>query len=191
MAMDLVRIEKAVREILLAIGEDPDRPGLRETPARVARVYQELFSGLSQDVTEFIKVFDEPGSEEMILVGDIPFYSMCEHHLIPFIGKAHVVYIPKDGRVLGLSKIARIVDHEARKPQLQERLTSQIADILMEAANPYGVAVVIEAEHLCMTMRGIKKPGSVTVTSGVRGILRSDLKSRSEAMSLIWRGKNN
>ncbi|NLK02610.1 MAG: GTP cyclohydrolase I FolE [Clostridiaceae bacterium] len=189
--MDLVRIEKAVREILLAIGEDPDRPGLQETPARVARMYQELFSGLSQDVTELIKVFDEPDSEEMILVGDIPFYSMCEHHLIPFIGKAHVVYIPKDGKILGLSKIARIVDHEARKPQLQERLTSSIADILMEVVNPYGVAVVIEAEHLCMTMRGIKKPGAVTVTSGVRGILRSDLRSRSEAMSLIWRGRNN
>lgn len=188
--MDLERIEKAVREILIAIGEDPEREGLLETPQRVARMYQELFSGLHEDVEDKIKVFNEPGTEEMILVGDIPFYSMCEHHLIPFIGKAHVVFIPKDDRILGLSKVARIVDHEARKPQLQERLTSAIADIIMEAVTPYGVAVIIEAEHLCMTMRGIKKPGSKTVTSAMRGICRTDSKSRSEAQSLIWRGRS-
>lgn len=186
--MDLERIENAVREILIAIGEDPEREGLLETPARVARMYQELFSGLQENVKDKIKVFNESDTEEMILVGDIPFYSMCEHHLIPFIGKAHVVYIPKGDRILGLSKIARVVDHEARKPQLQERLTSAIADIIMEAVDPYGVAVIIEAEHLCMTMRGIKKPGSKTVTSAMRGICRTDSKARSEALSLIWRG---
>ena len=185
--IDRERIERAVRDILLAIGEDPNREGLQETPQRVARMYEEIFSGLHQDISSSLKVFEEQGGDEMILVGDIPFYSMCEHHLLPFIGKAHVVYIPKNGRILGLSKIARIVDHMARKPQLQERLTSQIADFILDAVKPQGVCVVLEAEHLCMTMRGIKKPGSLTVTSALRGLCKSDARSRSEAMALIWR----
>ena len=162
--IDRERIERAVRDILLAIGEDPNREGLQETPQRVARMYEEIFSGLHQDISSSLKVFEEQGGDEMILVGDIPFYSMCEHHLLPFIGKAHVVYIPKNGRILGLSKIARIVDHMARKPQLQERLTSQIADFILDAVKPQGVCVVLEAEHLCMTCVGLK-PGSLTVTS--------------------------
>lgn len=186
-SIDLPRIERAVREILLAIGEDPEREGLMETPARVARMYEELFAGLHIDVKDVIKVFHEKDHDEMIMVGDIPFYSMCEHHLLPFIGRAHVVYIPRDGRILGLSKIARIVDVMSRKPQLQERLTSQIADTLVEAVKPMGVAVVVEAEHLCMTMRGIRKPGSLAVTSALRGLCKSDARSRAEAMSLINR----
>lgn len=185
--IDLPRIERAVREILLAIGEDPEREGLMETPARVARMYEELFAGLHIDVHDVIKVFHEKDHDEMIMVGDIPFYSMCEHHLLPFTGRAHVVYIPREGRILGLSKIARIVDVMSRKPQLQERLTSQIADTLVEAVKPIGVAVVVEAEHLCMTMRGIRKPGSLAVTSALRGLCKSDARSRAEAMSLINR----
>ncbi|MEA4888782.1 MAG: GTP cyclohydrolase I FolE [Clostridiaceae bacterium] len=184
--VDMPRIEKAVREILLAIGENPDREGLRETPARVARMYGEIFAGLHLDVRDSIKVFHEQDHDEMILVGNIPFYSMCEHHLLPFIGKAHVVYIPQEGRILGLSKIARIVDVMSRKPQLQERLTSQIADTLVQAVQPMGVAVVVEAEHLCMTMRGIRKPGSVTVTSALRGLCKRDARSRAEALALIY-----
>jgi GTP cyclohydrolase I len=183
--MDLPRIERAVREILLAIGEDADREGLKETPQRVARMYSEIFAGLHEPIESVIKVFHEKDHDEMILVGDIPFYSMCEHHLLPFIGKAHVVYIPSNGRILGLSKIARIVDMMSKKPQLQERLTSQIADTIVEAVAPLGVAVVVEAEHLCMTMRGIKKPGSMTVTSALRGLCKKDLRSRSEALALI------
>lgn len=186
-AMDYPRIEKAVREILEAIGEDPDREGLQETPARVARMYGEIFAGLHLDVQDSIKVFREKDHDEMIMVGDIPFYSMCEHHLLPFIGRAHVVYIPQDGRILGLSKIARIVDVMSRKPQLQERLTSQIADTLVRAVQPLGVAVVVEAEHLCMTMRGIRKPGSLTITSALRGLCKKDARSRSEALALINR----
>jgi GTP cyclohydrolase IA len=185
--MDYPRIERAVREILEAIGEDPEREGLKDTPARVARMYGEVFAGLHVDVQDMIRVFQEKDHDEMILVGDIPFYSMCEHHLLPFIGKAHVVYIPQDGRILGLSKIARIVDIMSRKPQLQERLTSQIADTLVKAVNPLGVAVVVEAEHLCMTMRGIRKPGSITVTSSLRGLCKKDARSRAEAMALINR----
>lgn len=186
-AMDYPRIERAVREILEAIGEDPDREGLIDTPARVARMYGEVFAGLHLDVRDSIRVFHENDHDEMILVGDIPFYSMCEHHLLPFIGRAHVVYIPKDGRILGLSKIARIVDVMSRKPQLQERLTSQIADTLIEAVQPLGVAVVVEAEHLCMTMRGVRKPGSLTVTSALRGLCKKDARSRAEALALINR----
>lgn len=186
-AVDLPRIERAIREILLAIGENPDREGLAETPARVARMYEELFAGLHVDVHDVIKVFHEKDHDEMIMVGDIPFYSMCEHHLLPFIGRAHVVYIPREGRIVGLSKIARIVDVMSRKPQLQERLTSQIADTLVAAVKPMGVAVIVEAEHLCMTMRGIRKPGSLTVTSALRGLCKSDARSRAEAMSLINR----
>ena len=186
--IDLPRIERAIREILEAIGENPEREGLVETPARVARMYAEIFGGLHLDVRDSIKVFHEEDHDEMILVGDIPFYSMCEHHLLPFIGKAHVVYIPENGRILGLSKIARVVDVISRKPQLQERLTSQIADAIVAAVQPMGVAVVVEAEHLCMTMRGIRKPGSTTVTSALRGLCKRDARSRAEAISLIYRG---
>ncbi|HHW48797.1 MAG TPA: GTP cyclohydrolase I FolE [Clostridiaceae bacterium] len=183
--VDTERVKTAVREILLAIGEDPDREGLRETPDRVARMYEEIFAGLYADVKSEVKIFQEDNHEEMIMVKDIPLYSICEHHLLPFIGVAHVVYIPRKGRILGLSKIARIVDILAKKPQLQERLTSEIADIINEAVNPMGVAVVVEAEHLCMTMRGIKKPGSKTVTSALRGSMRTDARTRAEAMALI------
>ena len=166
--MDLPRIERAVREILIAVGEDPDREGLQETPNRVARMYGEVFSGLHRDITKDIKTFTSD-NDEMILIGDIPFYSMCEHHLLPFHGKAHVVYVPKNGKILGLSKVARIVDTLSRKPQLQERLTSEIADTIQKAVDAMSVCVVLEAEHLCMTMRGIRKPGSKTVTSAMRG----------------------
>ncbi len=185
--MDLEKIEKAVRMILEGIGEDPDREGLQETPVRVARMYAEVFSGLHRDISQDIKVFTEPGNDEMILIGDIPFYSMCEHHLLPFHGKAHVVYIPRDGKILGLSKVARIVDTLSRKPQLQERLTSEIADEIIKAVNAASVCVVIEAEHLCMTMRGIRKPGSKTVTSAMRGGCRTDARTRNEALALINR----
>lgn len=185
--MDKQRIEAAVREILIAIGEDPDREGLVETPSRVARMYEEMFGGLEDDPTRHLKLFDE-SSEEMVVVRDIPLYSMCEHHLIPFLGKAHIAYIPSDGRVIGLSKLARIVDCFARRPQLQERLTSQVADFLYENLQPMGVAVVIEAEHLCMTMRGARASGAKTMTSALRGTMRSNAKTRAEAMSLLTEG---
>ena len=185
--MDKQRIEAAVREILIAIGEDPDREGLVETPSRVARMYEEIFGGLEDDPTRHLKLFDE-SSEEMVVVRDIPLYSMCEHHLIPFLGKAHIAYIPSDGRVIGLSKLARIVDCFARRPQLQERLTSQVADFLYENLKPMGVAVVIEAEHLCMTMRGARASGAKTMTSALRGTMRSNAKTRAEAMSLLTEG---
>lgn len=185
--MDLPKIETAVRMILEAIGEDPDREGLLETPQRVARMYAEVFSGLHRDISKDVKVFTETGNDEMILIGDIPFYSMCEHHLLPFHGKAHVVYIPRDGKILGLSKVARIVDTLSRKPQLQERLTSEIADQIIKAVDAAAVCVVIEAEHLCMTMRGIRKPGSHTVTSAMRGGCRTDARTRNEALALINR----
>ena len=188
--MDLPRIENAVREILSAIGEDPEREGLKDTPQRVARMYAEVFAGLHRDISKDIKVFHEEGNDEMILIGDIPFYSMCEHHLLPFHGKAHVVYIPRDGRILGLSKVARIVDTLSRKPQLQERLTSEIADKISEAVDARSVCVIIEAEHLCMTMRGIRKPGSKTVTSAMRGGCRTDLRTRNEALALINRQRS-
>ncbi|GEN80018.1 GTP cyclohydrolase I FolE [Actinotalea fermentans] len=182
---DAPRAEAAVRELLLAIGEDPDRDGLRETPARVARAYAETFAGLYQDPREILATTFELGHEEMILVKDIAVYSTCEHHLVPFHGVAHVAYIPgPDGRVTGLSKIARLVDLYARRPQVQERLTSQIADTLVEVLAPGGVLVVVDCEHLCMTMRGVRKPGSHTVTSAVRGQLRNPA-TRAEAMSLI------
>ncbi len=187
--MDLERIEKAVREILIAVGEDPDREGLLETPNRVARMYGEVFSGLHRDISKDIKTFTSE-DDEMILIGDIPFYSMCEHHLLPFHGKAHVVYVPRNGKILGLSKVARIVDTLSRKPQLQERLTSEIADTIERAVDAMSVCVVIEAEHLCMTMRGIRKPGSKTVTSAMRGGCRSDARTRSEALALINRPRN-
>ena len=185
--MDLPKIENAVRDILEAIGEDTSREGIQETPKRVARMYAEIFSGLHRDISKDIKVFHEEGNDEMILIGDIPFYSMCEHHLLPFHGKAHVVYIPRDGKILGLSKVARIVDTLSRKPQLQERLTSEIADKITEAVDARSVCVIIEAEHLCMTMRGIRKPGSKTVTSAMRGGCRTDARTRNEALALINR----
>lgn len=186
--MDKQRIEKAVREILLAVGEDPDRPGLVETPARVARMYEEIFAGLEDDPKKHLKLFNE-GSDEMVIVKDIPLYSVCEHHLIPFIGKAHIAYIPSNGRIIGLSKLARIVDSFARRPQLQERLTSQIADFLDQELQPMGVAVVVEAEHLCMTMRGARASGSKTLTSALRGYMRNDAKTRAEALSLLTGGR--
>ncbi len=182
--VDKQRIQAAVREILEAIGEDPDREGLAETPRRVADMYAEIFSGLSSDPCRHVKTF-ETQHEELILVRDIPLYSMCEHHLLPFIGRAHVAYIPRDGRVAGLSKIARIVEDFARRPQLQERLTGQIADFIMEQFDPLGVAVILHAEHLCMTMRGVRAAGSQTRTSALRGTLRSDARTRGEVMALL------
>lgn len=188
--MDNKRIENAVREILFAIGEDPDREGLVGTPDRIARMYEEIFAGIGEDPGKHLEIiFQEDAHEELVLVKDIPFYSVCEHHLVPFFGKAHVAYIPKKGKLTGLSKLARVVDTIAKRPQLQERLTSTIADTIMEKLQPHGVIVVVEAEHMCMTMRGIKKPGSKTITSGVRGIFKTDSKSRAEAMSLINFGK--
>jgi GTP cyclohydrolase I len=183
--VDGKRIEAAVREILVAIGENPDRDGLRNTPARVARAYEEMFAGLGQDPADVLSAVFELGHEEMILVKDIELYSMCEHHLLPFHGVAHVAYIPGvDGRITGLSKIARLVDVYAKRPQVQERLTTQVADALVEHLGARGVIVVVEAEHLCMSMRGVRKPGSRTVTSAVRGLMR-DGATRAEAMSLI------
>ena len=185
--MDLPKIEEAVRMILEGIGEDTSREGLQDTPKRVARMYAEIFSGIHRDISQDVRTFTEPGNDEMILIGDIPFYSMCEHHLLPFHGKAHVVYIPRDGKILGLSKVARMVDTLSRKPQVQERLTSEIADQIIKAVDAKSVCVVIEAEHLCMTMRGIRKPGSKTVTSAMRGGCRTDARTRNEALALINR----
>jgi GTP cyclohydrolase IA len=188
-AVDLERIERAVREILIAIGEDPDRDGLVRTPARVARAYAELFAGLRVNAEQVLTTSFEANHEEMVLVRDIEVMSSCEHHLLPFHGVAHVGYIPGvDGRITGLSKLARLVEVYARRPQVQERLTSQIADTLMKGLDPRGVIVVVEAEHMCMAMRGVQKPGSRTVTSAVRGQFQTDAKSRAEAMSLIIRG---
>ncbi|HEX2850935.1 MAG TPA: GTP cyclohydrolase I FolE, partial [Acidimicrobiales bacterium] len=185
-SVDQARIERAVREILVAVGEDPERDGLRDTPARVARMYAEIFAGLHRDAAEVLNVTFEAGHDEIVMVRDISLTSTCEHHLVPFIGKAHVAYIPNaDGRITGLSKIARLVDAFARRPQVQERLTTQIADTLEEVLQPRGVLVVIEAEHLCMSMRGVRKPGSTTVTSAVRGLFREDARTRAEAMAFI------
>jgi GTP cyclohydrolase I len=181
---DLDRIEQAVHQIIHAIGEDPDREGLADTPARVARMYAELFEGLRIDPTEYLKVGFEAGHDEMVILRDIPFYSVCEHHFMPFHGTAAVGYIP-DGRVVGVSKLARVVEGYARRPQLQERLTSQVADAIMETMEPDGVAVVVEAEHLCMTQRGIKKPGSRMVTSATRGTFRKNDVTRAEFLSLV------
>ena len=184
--IDRARVEAAVRELLLAIGEDPDRPGLQDTPARVARAYVETFAGLRQDPYEVLATTFAEDHDELVLVKDIPMYSICEHHLVPFHGVAHVGYIPgDDGRVTGLSKLARLVEVFARRPQVQERMTAQIADALQEVLKPRGTIVVIEAEHLCMAMRGIRKPGATTVTSAVRGIFRENLATRTEAMSLV------
>jgi GTP cyclohydrolase IA len=184
--VDKPRIERAVREILEAIGEDPEREGLRYTPRRIAEMYEEIFAGLHDNPCRHLVTAFEAEHDEMVMVRDIPLYSVCEHHLIPFHGRAHVAYIPgEDGRITGLSKLARLVDGLAQRPQVQERLTTQIADALMEALEPLGVFVVIEAEHLCMSMRGIKKPGSLTVTSAVRGIFKDNAATRAEAMSFV------
>jgi len=184
--IDLPRIERAVREILVAIGEDPDRDGLVDTPARVARAYAEQFSGLSQDPEDVLGTVFDADHDELILVRDIEIYSTCEHHLVPFFGRAHVAYIPNEkGQITGLSKLARLVDVYARRPQVQERMTSQIADALMRVLEPRGALVVIEAEHLCMSMRGVRKPGAKTVTSAVRGSIRDSASTRAEAMSLL------
>lgn len=182
---DIEKLKKATRMILEAIGEDPDRPGLQDTPRRVAHAFSELCDGIGRDPAGEVAVFFETEHDQIVLVRDIPFYSLCEHHLLPFIGYAHVAYIPREGRVTGLSKLARAVEVAARRPQLQERLTSQVADALDKQLDPEGVLVVVEAEHLCMTMRGIKKSGAQTITSAIRGIFRDDEASRAEAFSLI------
>lgn len=187
MAVDQQAIAAAVRQILLAIGEDPEREGLVQTPERVARLYSEIFEGLSEEPTEIVKsVFAEDEHREIVMVKDIPFYSMCEHHLVPFHGQAHVAYLP-NGTLTGLSKLARLVESFAKRPQMQERLTSQVADTLMETIEPLGVMVVIEAEHLCMSMRGVRKPGSMTTTSAVRGTLATNPATRAEVLALLDR----
>lgn len=187
--MDLARIEKAVREILVAVGEDPDRDGLVRTPARVARAYAELFAGLRVDPAQVLTTTFEADHDELVLVRDIEVMSLCEHHLLPFKGVAHIGYIPGgDGRITGLSKLARLVEVYARRPQVQERLTAQIADLLMAQLQPRGVIAVLECEHMCMEMRGIRKVGARTTTSAVRGLFKVDAKSRAEAMSLIMHG---
>jgi GTP cyclohydrolase I len=183
--MDRKKIEKAVREILEAIGEDPKRKDLQETPARVAEMYEEIFSGINQDPKKELEVALEQKHHEIVLLKGIPLYSVCEHHLLPFVGKAHIAYIPKGGRVTGLSRIARVVDILSKRPQVQERLTTQAADIIMAKLKPLGVMVVIEAEHMCMSLRGVRKPGTLTVTSAVRGIFKENEKTRSEALALI------
>lgn len=185
MAVDHVKIKEAVRMILEAIGEDPDREGLLDTPARVARMYEEVFEGLHINPDEYFSVIFSEDHEEIVLVKDIPFFSMCEHHLVPFFGKAHVGYIPRNGRVTGLSKLARAVEAVTKRPQLQERITTTVADSIVRTLEPHGVVVVVEAEHMCMTMRGVKKPGSKTVTSAVRGIFENDASARAEVFSLI------
>ncbi|MBA3654274.1 MAG: GTP cyclohydrolase I FolE [Actinobacteria bacterium] len=186
-SIDRGRIEKAVREILEAVGEDPDRDGLVQTPERVANMYAEIFVGIDEDPAELLTVTFEAGHDEMVMVRDMPFFSTCEHHLVPFFGKAHVAYIPnEDGRITGLSKLARVVDAFARRPQVQENLTTQVADAIEQGLQPRGVLVVIEAEHLCMAMRGVQKPGTTTLTSAVHGLFRSDPATRAEAMQLIF-----
>lgn len=179
------KLEKLVKEMLVEIGENPERDGLQLTPSRVARMYKEIFSGINKDPKDEITITYKENHDEIILVKDISFYSMCEHHFVPFFGTAHVAYLPKNGIITGLSKLARVVEVAARRPQLQERMTTQIADALIEKLNPQGVAVVIEAEHLCMSMRGIKKPGSKTVTSVLKGVFRTSQSTRSEVLSLI------
>ena len=186
--MDAEKIEAGVRLILEGIGEDPDREGLQKTPARVARMYEEVFAGMTEDPSVHFETLFYEHHQEMVLVKDIPFYSMCEHHLVPFFGRAHVAYIPsaETGKICGISKLARLVDCYAKRPQMQERMTSQIADTLVEQLQPQGVIVVIEAEHMCMTMRGVKKPGSQTLTSAVRGAFEKSQKTREEALSIIF-----
>lgn len=183
--MNVQQIEQAVRLILEAIGEDPNREGLLDTPKRVAKMYAEVFSGLTEDPKVHLQTVFSEDHEELVLVKDIPFYSMCEHHLVPFFGVAHVAYIPRGGKVTGLSKLARTVETVARRPQLQERITATVADAIMEILEPHGVMVVVEAEHMCMTMRGVKKPGAKTVTTAVRGTFATDDKARAEILALI------
>jgi len=184
--VDVERIERAVREVLLAIGEDPDRDGLLRTPRRVAEMYADIFSGLHEDPSRHLVVTFEANHDEMVMVRDIPLYSVCEHHLTPFHGRAHVAYIPgDDGRITGLSKLARLVDGFAKRPQVQERLTTQIADAIVDVLQPRGAFVMIEAEHLCMSMRGVRKPGSLTVTSAVRGLFKDNVATRAEVMALL------
>lgn len=186
--MDKEKIKKAVRDILEAVGEDPDREGLIDTPRRIADMYEEIFAGIGKDPKDNLKIFfQEEEYEELVIVKDIPFYSVCEHHLVPFFGKAHVGYFPKGGKLTGLSKLARVVETVAKRPQLQERLTANVADAIDQQLEPYGVIVVVEAEHMCMTMRGVKKPGSKTITSAVRGTFKNDSKARAEALSLLNR----
>jgi GTP cyclohydrolase I len=186
--MDKKRIEKAVKEILIAIGEDPEREGLRDTPKRVSKMCEEIFSGIGLDPKKKIKLYTTKNQDELILIRDIPFYSMCEHHLLPFIGKVHLAYIPSDNKITGFSSLVSLVEVMAKRPQIQERLTTDIADTIMDVLHPLGVLVVIEAEHLCMSMRGVKKPGHIAVTSAMRGIMRKPA-TRAEAFSLIKGGK--
>lgn len=183
--MDREKIIKGVRLIIEGIGEDPERPGLRKTPERIADMYEEIFSGLQSSPEELLKPMEGERHDEMVLLKDIPFYSVCEHHLLPFAGKAHIAYIPEGGRIVGISSLARALEVFAKRPQVQERLTAQLADLIMERLKPKGCMVVIDAEHLCMSMRGIKKPGSRTVTSAVRGIFRSKQSTREEMLELI------
>ena len=187
--MDKEKIERAVRDILEAIGEDPDREGLKETPKRVANMYEEILGGINQSPEEHLKIFNKPGNDEMVIVRDIPLYSMCEHHLLPFVGKAHIAYIPNEGRIIGLSKLARIVNVYAKRLQVQERLTAEVADFLYIKLGAKSVAVIIEAEHLCMTMRGARAAGAKTETSALRGYVRNDAKLRAEVMSLLTGGR--
>ncbi len=187
--MDKEKIERAVRDILEAIGEDPEREGLKETPKRVANMYEEIFSGISENPEQHLKIFNEPGNDELVIVRDIPLYSMCEHHLLPFVGKAHIAYIPNNGKIIGISKLARIVNTYARRLQVQERLTAEVADFIYTKLDAKSVAVIVEAEHLCMTMRGVRAAGAKTETSALRGYIRKDAKVRAEVMSLLNGGR--
>jgi GTP cyclohydrolase I len=187
--VDLAKIERAARMILEAVGEDPDREGLRDTPARIGRMYAEVFSGLREDSGAVLSTVFTEEYDEIVLVKDIPFYSMCEHHLLPFFGKAHVAYLPRN-KIVGISKLARAVEHFAKRPQVQERLTNQIADLISNTLHPRGVAVVLEATHTCMTMRGVKKPGSSVVTSAMRGVIRNSVATRNEVLGLMDRKTN-
>lgn len=182
--VDLERIADAVREILAAVGEDPQREGLKDTPLRVARMYEEVFAGLHEDPRKYLETFFTEKYDEMVVLRDIPFHSMCEHHLLPFAGEAHIAYLP-DGKIVGISKLARVVEGYARRPQVQERMTNQIADVLMEELAAKGVAVILQATHLCMTCRGVQKPGTLMITSALRGICKSDARTRSEVMMLL------
>jgi GTP cyclohydrolase I len=183
--MDLKKIEKGIRLIIEGIGEDPERAGLKETPERVARLYEEIFAGLKTPTEELLKAIEGESHDELVLLKDIPFYSMCEHHLLPFIGKAHVAYIPSGGKIVGLSELAKAVEIFAKRPQVQERMTTQLADLIMERLKPKGAMVIIDAEHMCMSMRGVKKTGTRTVTSAVRGIFRTKQSTRQELLELI------
>jgi GTP cyclohydrolase I len=186
--MDKKKIQKGVKLILEGIGEDPDRPGIKNTPKRIANLYEDIFSGLNTPTEEILKPIEGETHDEMVLLKDIPFYSICEHHLLPFIGKAHVAYVPSKGKIVGLSKLARAVEIFAKRPQVQERLTAQLADMIMDKLKPKGAMVIVDAEHLCMSMRGVKKPGTKTVTSAVRGIFRTKESTRMELLDLIKRG---